>query len=465
MSNVLNNPHKRHAPPKAHSALPPVQPAVLPRVKRKDFDPYLRAIAPEWDRFVQAASPRSDAPTTPRLFTPLHTVPSVFFGPNFDLADPNTFDAVTERVQGDEDASDPSSLSYSLPLLEKLSHHADTIEQHLVREISLRSTSFFAALTNLQDLQSESEHCLDRIGKLRTLLNDLDNTAIRGLHIVRKECRLSNLATVTLAVRELASVVEMSSVARGLVAAAQWGEALDVIDTIQSLFNPSPQDAAVSLGPIAKQPTRQLDDDPSQLSPTTGSTPSQIRPTTESSPLSSVPLSCLTAFHSLPAHLRVMHTEITLSLTADLVSALKADLLDRVNSGSEASHLVGDTDISLKDRLRPLLQGLLRTNGIREAIVTWRQVVMSEVKGIMKHVGATSPPFTIAQELIITLQHLPSFDPDEDETSPKVVTRHVAHLTDVVSSSHTTMVAFPAIYAQCPRRISLPLSLMCAKVF
>ena len=380
MSNVLNNPHKRHAPPKPHAPLPPVQPAVLPRVKRSDFDRYLRAVAPEWDRFLIAAAPPSDSPSTPKLLSPLPSVPSVFFDPNFDLADPSTFDAVTERVHGDQDASDPSSISYSLPLLEKLSHHADTIEQHLVREISLRSSSFFAALTNLQDLQSESEHCLDRIAKLRTLLHDLDsNTAVRGLHVVRKESRRSNLAAVAHAVRELAAVVEMSSVASGLVAAAQWGEALAVIDNIQSLFNPSPQDASVP--PSVKRLTRQREDAPSPLSPTPES-PLQMQ-----TPLFSLPLSSLTAFLSLPPHLQAMNTEVTLSLTTDLVSALKLDLLGRVNSDSQ----VADTDITLKDRLRPLLHGLLRTNGIREALVAWRPVVMSEVRGIMKRVGPMSP--------------------------------------------------------------------------
>ena len=392
ISNVLNNPHKRLAPPKAHSPLPPVPPAVLPRVKRKDFDSYLRAIAPEWDRFLQGAShppaqPDSPSPTLrlTKLLTPLNTVPSVFFTPDFDLAHPPTFDAVTERVHGDQDTSDPSSLSYSLPLLEKLSHHADTIEQHLVREISLRSTSFFAALTNLQDLQTESEQCLDRIAKLRTLLSGLDNnTAICGLHIVRKESRRSNLASVNNAVRDLAAVVEMSSVATSLVGAGQWGEALVVIDTLKSLFNPYPQDPSVPPTPVVKPRA------PSPSPPTPESPLLQIQATTRSTPLSAIPLSSLTAFLSLPSHLQAMNTQITMSLTTDLVTALKLDLLDRVSADSETYHPVANPNLTMKDRLRPLLQGLLRTNGIREAIVSWREIVMSEVRGIMKRVGATS---------------------------------------------------------------------------
>jgi vacuolar protein sorting-associated protein 54 len=372
-------------------------------VKRRDFDPYLRAVAPEWDRFLQLS--QSDSPSVPHLTTPLDTVPAVFFSPDFHLPDPRTFDAVTERVHGDHDTS---ALAYSLPLLEKLSHHADTIEQHLVCEISLRSTSFFAALTNLQDLQTESEQCLHRIAKLRALLNDLDdNTAIRALHVVRKESRRANLAAVNHAVRDLAAVVEMSSVARGLVAAAQWGEALSVIDSIQSLFSPSPT-------PVVRRPPRALPPTPESPEPTS------------KTPLSSVPLSALTAFLSLPSHLQAMHTEITLSLTADLVSALKLDLLDRVGSDP-----VANPDITLKDRLRPLLHGLLRTNGIREAIAAWGDVVVSEVRGIMRRVGAISP--TTAQNSHPTFQYLPSFDPDEDEKSSKAVTRHVSSLRGVSS--------------------------------
>ncbi|KAG9318566.1 Vps54-like protein-domain-containing protein [Chiua virens] len=382
VSNVLNNPHRRHAPPKAHSSLPPVPSAELPRVKRKDFDSYLRAIAPEWYRFIQGtSSPQSDPtapPSTPRLtklITPLDTVPSVFFRPGFDLSDS-----------------------------QKLSHHADTIEQHLVREISLRSTSFFAALANLQDLQTESEQCLDRITKLRTLLSDLDNnTAIRGLHIVRKESRCSNIAAVSVAARELTAVVEMSSVARGLVTAGQWGEALSVIDTIDSLFHPQSNGASPST-PIRTRHKRRPDDVPPPLPPT----PESPHLQTESAPLS-VPLSSLTAFLPFPSHLQAMKTEIALSLTTDLITTLKIDLLDCVSTDSDVSNSVTNPSFTLKDRLQPSLQGLLRTNGIRDAIISWRQVVMSEVKGIMK-------------------RYLPSFDSDEDEKSSKAQTSGLSNV-------------------------------------
>ncbi|EGO21066.1 hypothetical protein SERLADRAFT_441455 [Serpula lacrymans var. lacrymans S7.9] len=415
ISTVLNNPRKHAAPPKAHSSLPAVLPADLPRVKRKDFDSYLRAVTPGWEKFERnrdlgrdgtvqvdmTPTPRSsitiDTPISPRtprsgrLMPPLNTVPSVFFDPQFNLGEPRVFDAVTERQDGDTDGSDPSLLSYSLPLLEKLSHHADTIEQHLVREISLRSTSFFAALSNLQDLQTESEECLDRISKLRALLNDVDEkSAKRGLEVVRKETKLRNLYSVSEGVKDIKGVMEMTAVAKGLVTAGQWGEALDVIDEMESLWDPPPQKTNNTKASQVAVPTTSN----GRLSPLPPTPESPVPDATKRiSPL--VPLSTLNSFASLPSHLRTLTMEVASSLTTDLVSVLKADFSDRVNGGSKILSNKANMEITLKDRLRPLLQGVVRTKSVRDAVVSWREVVMNDVRGIIK-------------------RHLPSFNLDED---------------------------------------------------
>src|SRR6201999_2643166 len=103
----------------------------------------------------------------------LESVPPVYFDSPFDLSKPPIFAKVIEQQEGQE-LADPSALSHSLPLLEKMSHYADTIELHLIREISQRSPSFFEALSNLQELQTESEQCLDRIARLRSMLQEVD---------------------------------------------------------------------------------------------------------------------------------------------------------------------------------------------------------------------------------------------------------------------------------------------------
>ncbi|KAJ7219528.1 vacuolar protein sorting-associated protein 54 [Mycena pura] len=420
ISTVLNNPHKRQAPPKAHSSLPAVVPADLPRVHRKDFDSYLRAITPEWERLEHSnqldreteiqlqgtSTPRASTSGAPfvqtpgRPLPPLDVVPSIFFQPAFNLADPRTFNAVTEQDSPDHDpAADPTAVSYSLPLLEKFSHYADTVEQHLVREISLRSASFFAALTNLHELQSESEECLDRVSKLRTLLKEVDEqSAKKGLEIVRKESRMRNLGKVREGVKFVGGVVEMTGVAKGLVAAGHWDQALGVLEDMGRLWEgpaTEPQAAPTSVN----RPS------PSKLHGSINGTKSTFPPTPEErSPPSPVPpppipLSSLNAFSALPTHLRTLTMEIASSLATELVSVLRADLLERIGSSIPSSP-AHNKNQNLKDRLRPLLQGLARTNGVREATLSWREVVLDEVRGVIR-------------------RHIPVFDgADEESRSP-----------------------------------------------
>lgn len=366
-------------------------------MRRKDFDSYLRAIAPEWERFDRntqlgregaaqldsSSTPRNSisGPEVPRTvpgrsIPSLDIVPPIFFEAKFNLGDPRTFNLVTEQRDDKEGSgSDPSSLSHSLPLLEKLSHYADTIEQHLVQEISLRSTSFFAALTNLHDLRTESEECLDRISKLRGLLNDVDEKGAKsGLEVIRRDAKLRNLGKVQSGVQEVERVVEMTGVAKGLVGAGRWGEALSVIEEMEALWE-------TKLVPLA-QP---------QKSGRNNGAPSPLLSMPESPedapypPSLPIPLSSLKAFSNLPSHLRTLTMEIASSLTTELVNVLRVDLIDRIQLQTEdAQHI--DIDQTLKDRLRPLLQGLARTKGMREATVSWREVVLSEIKATIKRV-------------------------------------------------------------------------------
>ncbi|KAF8077733.1 vacuolar protein sorting-associated protein 54 [Lyophyllum atratum] len=417
ISTVLNNPHKRQAPPKAHSSLPAVVPADLPRVRRKDFDSYLRAIGPEWDRFQHnsqlgregmaqiGAGPSThpgededDASSShiialPGLKSvpPLDTVPEVFFQQSFNLGDPRTFNAVTE--QSLSDSSDPAALSHSLPLLEKFSHYADTVEQHLILEISRRSTSFFAALTNLHDLRAESEHCLTRISSLRTLLTDLDeNSAKRGLEVVRRQARAENLVKVVEGVKVVGGVVEMGRVARGLVGAGQWGEALGIIEEMERLWDGRAEEEETLVersGKLSALAEEQEDIYPSTARKERPFLPS--RPSRVKKPPPMISLSSLRAYHSLPEHLRSLTMEIAASLSSELVSVLRADIVERINrgrkgassSGTNGNADAGGLDVGLRDRLRPLLQGLVRTRGVKEGMLSWREVVLGEVRAVV----------------------------------------------------------------------------------
>ncbi|KAF9469270.1 Vps54-like protein-domain-containing protein [Collybia nuda] len=442
ISTVLNNPHKRQAPPKAHSSLPAVVPADLPRVRRRDFDSYLRAITPEWERFTRnselgregiaqigtgPSTPRAslgsdpyginNAATNPpsanqgRAIPSLDTVPSVFFQTKFNLGDPRIFNSVTEQDPStSDDDTDPTALSHSLPLLEKFSHYADTVEQHLILEISRRSTSFFAALTNLHDLRSESEQCLARISELRTLLTNLDeNSAKRGLEVVRREEKVANIGRVAEGVKIVGGVVEMEKVARGLVGAGQWGEALGVIEEMERLWEGSLAGREEAVPTVARGlRTSSLPEVREDLEDETGRDSEQeFKPQTElqrprtagqykTGLASSIPLSALQAYSSLPEHLRELTMEIASSLSSELVNVLRVDLVERIHRGREGRRQranLGDAnngvefiglDQGLRDRLRPLLQGLVRTKGLKEGMISWREVVLGEVRTVLK---------------------------------------------------------------------------------
>ena len=411
ISTVVNNPHKKSAPPKAHAAVPSTLRVELPRVRRKDFDPYLSAVGAEWEAFQHNAElghsdsmefedssipdlfDQPDSRRTPsplKSLPPLSSVPEIFFRHGFNLGDPRTFDAVAEvppsssRPASPTATPDPSTLAHSLPLLEKLSHHADTLEQHLVHEIARRATPFFAALSNLQDLQAESARCLARVQGLRAQLGDVsEKGARRGLQGVQREVRLSHLKEVQSGVRAVRGVIETVSVVRRLVDNGQWGAALDGVDELRAMWNgrtasarvlappPSPSQQRSRLPSVAEEP---LEDE------------KEVAPWTQElvSPAAAleIPLSKLRAFAALPNQLLTLTQEITSSLTSDLVATLKVDLLERTHTNDL---FVGNkTDVC--DRLRPLIHGLVRTKNLRESIAEWRGVVLGEVLGIVRQV-------------------------------------------------------------------------------
>ncbi|KAI0341623.1 Vps54-domain-containing protein [Trametopsis cervina] len=455
ISTVVNSPHKKSAPPKAHSALPAVPSADLPRVKRKDFDPYLKSVAPEWERFEKNAQegregvaqvdnsqhPTEEMPITPRTprpppgkpLPPLETVPEVYFETHFNLGDPRTFNTVTEFSDQREGfmLDDPASFTYAQPLIDKMSGYADTIEQHLVREISVRSTSFFAALSNLQDLQTESEQCLARIKQLRGLLKEVnEKTAIKGLEVVRLEGRMRNLGKVKSAVGAVGNVVEMVGVARGLVGAGQWGEALDVVDELDALWDSGFYHQAELTKPISMTADPRRDGRKSPLptvveSPTATPLPDTLEASAHVAyhkrPAPSIPISSLHAFAALPSNLRALTNQIASSLTSEIVNVLKTDLVERIDYGVSVPDLNGHSEkqagegmrLSLKDKLRPLLHSLVRTEQIREATLSWREVVLSEVRGLLK-------------------RHIPLFSLDGEDAS-----QNAGPAKEIMSLDHT----------------------------
>ncbi|KAN0141527.1 hypothetical protein V8E53_000772 [Lactarius tabidus] len=89
ISTVVNNSRKKSAPPKAHASVPPAPRIELPHTPRKDSAPYLSAIGSEWEAilFILRAYPN---------YSPLSSIPQIFFKLDFNLGDPCTFNAIAE---------------------------------------------------------------------------------------------------------------------------------------------------------------------------------------------------------------------------------------------------------------------------------------------------------------------------------------------------------------------------------
>lgn len=157
----------------------------LPDVARADFQPYLASIADAYGRFedVRLHTTReqgeADASNSSRLGSGgdgelrgqgealvacLREVPSLYFKEDFALEEGATFRA----------ACPFSSAAENAVLQEKLSQYLDVVEMHLVKEISLRSDSFFEAQGQLYDLNGKIVEACVRIRELKETIRLLD---------------------------------------------------------------------------------------------------------------------------------------------------------------------------------------------------------------------------------------------------------------------------------------------------
>ncbi|KAF8319383.1 Vps54-domain-containing protein [Clavulina sp. PMI_390] len=386
ISTVLNNPKRLQAPLKSGKApLPGPTSPELPRVRRKDFDAYLNAVEPVWGQFARheayslsGDNVGSSVKGKAREIPPLSAVPSIYFDARFDLRNPRTFASVTEQDASTASGAtpkhlNPEDISLNQILQEKLSHYMDIVEQHLTREVQSRSTSFFAALSNLQDLQTEGSDCLDRIKSLRDSLQEVDTTiAQKGLRSIKLQKRLLNIQTVERTTSAVKEVSDMLSMLDKLIADAHWDEALSILALLEEVASSStkgqipsrssPDSPGVQVAPMFGL---QSPNSESEAVPSISSLPP--RRSTAGDPASPDPivysLSSLVSLSSLPDRIKTSRSRISASLRATAVEILKIDLIDRFdkklpNDDAQARGL------KLRSRLIPLWTGILRTDGV-----------------------------------------------------------------------------------------------------
>ena len=211
--------------------------------------------------FSPSSSPKpkrrtSGSKRAPPAATPLSTIPTVYFDENFHLENPRTFDIVSERSEvvrpirtksedidftnGSLDAPQPAgrkALATNAILQEKLSWYMDTVEVHLISAISSASSSFFAALGSLRELQSEASESVARIKGLREDLRRLDEQmAIGGLKVVEMKRRRENLRKLTDSVDQLQAVIVALNHCDEVVNKGELEVAMTRLDVVERLI-------------------------------------------------------------------------------------------------------------------------------------------------------------------------------------------------------------------------------------
>ncbi|KAG0248255.1 hypothetical protein BG011_000270, partial [Mortierella polycephala] len=457
LNNPTKRPSSSAKPTKAD--IPPVAPVSIRRVKASEFDSYLKHITPVFERYQNnragakpvdgsnVHSPRSpfgssleslathlqpqimapslsqstlesmdrtesarnpySVPDMPELNEPvplkpaapdtpsLTTVPSIFFDPDFNFENPRTFDLVCEQNGLSNSKNSTTSIVTNSILQEKLSHYLDTVEIHLMTEISRRSTSFFEALSNLQALHSQTLECVSQIHVLRAQLARIDHTQSKqGLEVVRLKRRRRNLGLLHNGIRMVKEIRSTQPMIQVLLGNGNYFGALDLIDGAQHVLIDG------DIGHFEAIPG--LD-----LSLSHVPTSSAILPSPRSLDIRGV----LALVH-FGGQLTEMRKMIGKMMENDLVNLLLNDFRMRVGKLDVATLLMDlakvdtantkftkpnfnrginpllskqvERETELQEKMLPLVQGLLRANRVGAALQTYREQILQEIKNIIK---------------------------------------------------------------------------------
>ncbi|BGP05907.1 hypothetical protein JCM10049v2_001726 [Rhodotorula toruloides] len=386
----------------------------------------------------------------------LDEVPQIFFDSSFTLSNPRTFDLVTERIQlSPHPSPDPSkppprlasadstptlsagSAFDSVPglgphtlndlaadqvLQEKLSHYTAVIESHLVREIGLRSSSFFAALSNLQSLHQQGEDALSKIAELQAALSATEGgvggTAKHGLQILRAQARRRGLERIEESVRAVEEVWSAVEGVKELVEHGEWDGALDVSEQIEDAYYSS-----------ASSSTSDKTASTSALSTRNGAKSSNRRP---------LNLTKLRALSSLPSKLSLLRAQIAKSLEGELTTVLEHEMDVAIDEhvklakegkrwkgkqkavetaaetngralqdvpeedGEEADGRQDSPEAGARERaverVRPVMRALIRSDGMDSAVTAWRESVLREIRALVREHLPTAETPTAEEE-------------------------------------------------------------------
>ncbi|KAF4973626.1 hypothetical protein FZEAL_9270 [Fusarium zealandicum] len=318
---------------------------------------------------------------------PLSIVPDVYFDEDFHLENPRTFHVVSERSDvvppttttgkaSNGNAPAPKkALATNAILQEKLSWYMDTVEVHLISSISMASATFFSAVGSLRDLHSEAAESVEKIAALRKDLASLDKDVVtKGLELSQKRRVRHDMQQMHDAVLQLKRVVEGVAYCESLVDQGEVEKALVEMNAIELLM-------------AGERDERSEDEKPAHI---------QLRDIRGAAALQGV-ISNLTILRSRIG--KVFESKVHSLLIGDLQRHVQSVSTQEVLLRWEAASLrakggyaqeplafpayMNQTN-ELRTALLPNVYGLHRSRCISTAIQVYRELVLREIRKIVR---------------------------------------------------------------------------------
>ncbi|XP_010439706.1 PREDICTED: vacuolar protein sorting-associated protein 54, chloroplastic isoform X3 [Camelina sativa] len=388
LSSILNNPHGGKSGVYgsdaswvgwwssstfvAPSEFAPVASTKLPGsdLTRSDFHGYVSSISESHGRFEdirkhtrEESSGFDQESHVSGLAACLREVPSLYFKEDFALEDGATF----------RSACPFSSLNENLALQEKLSQYLDVVELHLVKEISVRSDSFFEAQGQLQDLNVKIVEGCSRIRELKETIRLLDRNLVDSARQIQElSSTRINMLELQRKLRLILYVNQALSALKLLVASADCAGALDITDDLQNLLAGDELTGLHCFRHLRDHVTNSIDSINSILT---------------------------SEFMRISIH-------DTGEIDVLILSAAKIRGSISYNGKTmEEAQLEEEDTSTLCDQLLPLVIGLLRTAKFPSILRMYRDALTSEMKNAIKKAVAELLPILVARSLESEFSH------------------------------------------------------------
>ncbi|KAJ1531168.1 hypothetical protein HK096_007896, partial [Nowakowskiella sp. JEL0078] len=474
---ILNDPMTQSRtgpkPLKGMDSIPVVPPSFIKKVKDLEFDPYRKLLSDVYDKYqynralglslalegmpVLSVEEESEANTFAKLeeiteklgiggsswkqkdkryriklqsnnAPDLDTVPKVFFDSDFQLGNPHIFDLVCQNTDVTSTNSSDAAMVNDL-LQEKLSQHLETVEVHLLKEISRRSSSFFAALTTLKNLHQETLDCVTQIQGLREKLTNVNKSnAKKGLDVVRLKRRRGNLGLLYGSIKLVAEIKQTQPMIQILLSQGDYIAALDLIENTGDVLKGKGSDT--------------VEDQANHI--TTETLPNGVVFIRNTSIIPrSLDLRGVRSLQNLNSQLSEMYMLVGKMMEGDLVNLMIGDIRDTVGQIDKSTMLASGiqkapaavwirnivsgkyslsagtptapsslTSISdedkLKRRLTPLVMGLLRIDRLSSALQSYKDALISEIKILIKRVSSMGVVGLVKSKFYINHTALPT---------------------------------------------------------